>query len=257
MAEKASVIINSVDRALDILLYLYNHEEEEISLTKISEDLGIYKSTVYRTLVTLENKGFVSQNTENGKYSLGTKLYIIGSNVADKLGLEKLIKPFATALHDEFREAVTVSVLEKNDLDAYKSVIIYKLSGKQALNFNSAIGSRNDCYCAGVGKCLLAFGENIDLSVYEKFGMRAYTEKTITNRKDFEAELQIVREQGYALDDEEREKGLLCIAVPIMHKGYATAAISLSGPKERMRENFAYKIKTLIKTAADISEAMK
>lgn len=257
MAEKASVIINSVDRALDILLYLYNHEEEEVAITKISDDLGIYKSTVYRTLVTLENKGFVSQNAENGKYSLGTKLYIIGSNVADKLGLEKLITPFATALHDEFQEAVTVSILEKNDLDVYKSVIIYKLSGKQALNFNSAIGSRNDCYCAGVGKCLLAFGENIDLSVYEKFGMQAYTERTITTIEAFEAELQVVREQGYALDDEEREKGLLCIAVPIINKGYATAAISLSGPKERMREDFEHKIKTLMKTAVEISKAIK
>lgn len=235
MSEQPSVIINSVDRALDILLYLYN-KGSETTITSISQDLGIYKSTVYRTLVTLENKGFVEQNQENGRYTLGVKLFVMGMSIGDKLGLQKTVKPFARRLHEEFQEAVNVSILEKNPLDVYKSVIIWKEEGNQILRFNSEIGSRNDCHCAGVGKCLIAFGEDIDLTVYEKYPMTRYTDRTITSLPQLEAELETVRIQGYAMDDEERESGLTCVAVPILRRGVAVAAISVSGPTQRIKQ---------------------
>ena len=233
--EKPSVIISSVDRALDVLLYLYN-KGGEISITNISQDLGIYKSTVYRTLVTLENKGFVEQNADTGRYSLGVELYIMGLGINEKLGLQKIVQPYTKQLHDEFNEAVNVSILEKNSLDAYRSVMIWKEEGTQILRFNSEIGSRNDCHCAGVGKCLLAFGEDIDLSVYETYPLVRYTEKTITTLSALEEELARVRLQGYAVDDEERERGLICVAAPILRKGIAVAAMSVSGPAERIRQ---------------------
>lgn len=233
--EKQSIIINSVDRALDVLLYLYN-KGGEISITSISQDLGIYKSTVYRTLATLENKGFVEQNAETGRYSLGVKLYIMGLGINEKLGLQKIVQPYTKLLHEEFRMAVNVSILEKNTLDAYRSVMIWKEEGTQILRFNSEIGSRNDCHCAGVGKCLLAFGENIDLSVYERYPMVHYTTKTIATMSDLKKELERVRSQGYAVDDEEREYGLICVATPILRKGIAVAAMSVSGPAERIRQ---------------------
>ena len=174
-----SVIINSVDRALDILNYLYE-QGKEVSITQISKDLDIYKSTVYRTLATLESKDFVEKNPETEKYGLGMKLFVIGNSIGEKIGLQKVIKPYAQRLHDEFNEAVNVSVLERSDGGAYHSVMIYKEENKQILGFNSDLGSRNECYCAGVGKCLLAFKDQIDLSVYEKHPMKQYTERTIT-----------------------------------------------------------------------------
>ena len=87
MSETPSVIINSVDRAMDILLYIYN-TGGEVSITSISQALGIYKSTVYRTLATLENKGFVEQNPDNGRYTLGMR----GQAGASKAG-EALYPP--------------------------------------------------------------------------------------------------------------------------------------------------------------------
>ena len=116
MNETPSVIINSVDRAMDILLYIYN-TGNEVSITNISQALGIYKSTVYRTLVTLENKGFVEQNPDNGRYALGMRLYTMGLSIGDKLGLQKLVKPYTHQLHEEFREAVNVSIIEKNPME--------------------------------------------------------------------------------------------------------------------------------------------
>ena len=106
-----SVIINSVDRALDILNYLYE-QGKEVSITQISKDLDIYKSTVYRTLATLESKDFVEKNPETEKYGLGMKLFVIGNSIGEKIGLQKVIQPYAKQLHDEFKEAVNVSVLE-------------------------------------------------------------------------------------------------------------------------------------------------
>lgn len=235
METSASVIINSVDRALDILLYLHA-KGGEASITAISQDLKIYKSTVYRTLVTLENKGFVEQNMETGRYSLGKKLFVLGMGIGDRMGLRKVVRPYTRQLHEEFGEAVNVSILDRSRSDVYQSVIVWREEGGQIIHFNWEIGSRNDCYCAGVGKCLLAFGEDIDLSIYEEHPMKAYTEKTIRTVAQLEEELEKVRRLGYALDDEEREAGLTCVAAPILRNGVAVAAVSISGPTSRMKK---------------------
>ncbi len=118
----------------------------------------------------------------------------------------------------------------------YQSVIILKEeSDRQVLTVNPPVGSSSDCYCSSVGKCLLAFSPDIDLSVYDSIPMHSYTEHTITTVPALRAELNTVRERGYAMDHEELEQGLTCIGAPILdHSGYAIAAISISGPSSRM-----------------------
>ena len=250
MDAQNAVIINSVDRALDVLLYL--HEKGgEVSITTISQDLHIYKSTVYRTLVTLENKGFVEQNSDTGRYTLGRKLFVLGMGIGDRVGLRKVVRPYTQRLHEEFEEAVNVSILDRTSQGAYQSVIIWREEGQQIIHFNWEIGSRNDCYCAGVGKCLLAFGEDIDLSVYERQTMNAYTKKTICTVEGLQAELEKVRRTGYALDDEEREVGLTCVAAPILRDGVAVAAISISGPTSRMKKRKLSVIGNRLKAVCD------
>lgn len=257
MDTQNAVIINSVDRALDILLYL--HEKGgEVSITSISQDLHIYKSTVYRTLVTLENKGFVEQNAETGRYTLGPKLFVLGMGIGDRMGLRKVVRPYTHRLHEEFGEAVNVSILDRTCRDTYQSMIIWREEGRQIIHFNWEIGSRNDCYCAGVGKCLLAFGEDIDLSVYERHPMTPYTKKTICTVEGLEAELEKVRRTGYALDDEEREAGLTCVAAPILRNGVAIAAVSISGPTSRMKKRKLSVIGTRLRAVCDeISLALR
>lgn len=250
METQSAVIINSVDRALDILLYL--HEKGgEASITSIAQDLKIYKSTVYRTLVTLENKGFVEQNADTGRYTLGPKLFVLGMGIGDRMGLQKVVQPYTHRLHEEFGEAVNVSILDRTCHDSYQSMMIWREEGRQIIHFNWEIGSRNDCYCAGVGKCLLAFGENIDLSVYERNPMTPYTKKTICTVDGLKAELEKVRRLGYAMDDEERETGLTCVAAPILRNGSAIAAISISGPTSRMKKRKLSAIGNRLKTVCN------
>lgn len=230
-----SDIIQSVDRALEVMIYLY-HEGGETSITKIAADLGVYKSTVYRTLVTLENRGFVHKNPETEKYWLGSRLFTLGKVVENRMGLQEIIRPYARKLCDAYQEVVNVSILERDPADVYHSVIILKEeSGRQVLTAIRPVGFSSECGCTSAGKCLLAFGENIDLSVYEKRPMRAYTGRTITTVPALRAELARVRERGYATDHEELEHGLTCIGAPILDSGgCAVAAVSLSGPTGRM-----------------------
>ena len=239
-----SAIINSVDRALDIINYMYD-KGEEVSLTMISKDLNIYKSTVFRTLVTLMNKGFIEQNKENEKYRLGTRLFIIGTGIERETGLIRILKPYVENLKSCFGETVNVAVLEKKR-NWYESIIIYKSESYHTLTVDTNVGSKNECYCSSVGKCLLAFGEEIDLSFYKKENMKRFTDNTITEPDELGKELERVRNNGYALDDEERESGLVCIGVPIIQNGYAVASVSLSGPKTRIKERMEEIIKALL-----------
>lgn len=230
-----SDIIQSVDRALEVMIYLY-HEGKETSITKIASDLGVYKSTVYRTLVTLENRGFVRKNPETERYWLGNRLFVLGKGVENRMGLPEIVRPYAKKLYDAYCEVVNVSILERNPDDVYRSVIILKEeSDRQVLTVNPPVGSSSECYCSSVGKCLLAYSADIDLGVYETHPMRPHTDHTITTVAALRSELAKVRDRGYAMDHEELEYGLTCIGAPILNqKGEAVAAISLSGPTSRM-----------------------
>ncbi len=230
-----SDIIQSVDRALEIMVYLY-HAGGETSVTKIAADLGAYKSTVYRTLVTLENRGFVQKNPETERYSLGSRLFVLGKGVENRMGLLDAVRPYAKKLHDAYGETVNVAILERNPGDVYRSVVVMKEAGeRQVVSARPHVGSSDECHCSSLGKCLLAYSPDIDLSIYEARPLVAYTEHTITSVAVLRSELAKIRERGYAMDHEECEYGLTCIGAPILdQKGEASAAISLSGPTSRM-----------------------
>lgn len=253
-----SEAIVSVERALDILLTLYNHGKE-MGISELSRELGLHKSSVHRTLVTLEKRDFVYQNLENNKYWLGVKLYAIGLLVGETLSLVDIVKPFSKELFNEFKEVVNVSILDKDLSDGYKSMIILKeYDSKKVLSVNPNIGSSTDAYLSSVGKCLLAFSKGIDYNLILKRPLEKHTENTITNHDDLFIELEKIKANGYAVDNEEEELGLTCIGAPILDKsGYAIAAISISGPTSRMRMgNFNEKISKVRSIADKISAVL-
>ena len=227
--------IQSVDRALKVLIYLYR-EGKETKITQIAKDLNEYKSTIFRTLTTLEARGFVQKNPETERYWLGGRLFTLGKAVENKMGLPEIIRPYAHKLYETYREVVNVSILERNLDDVYRSVIILKEeSTNQILTVNPPVGSSSECYNSSVGKCLLAFSEDIDLEIYREKGLKRYTSSTITDVDVLKSELEKVRAEGYAIDREELEVGLTCIGAPILGRnGFALAAISISGPTSRM-----------------------
>lgn len=247
--------IQALDRALELLIYL-NKQGREVGITQIASDMGGYKSTIFRTLATLEARGFISRNPETEKYWLGSQLFVLGKSVENKMGIQEVFRPYARRLHQRFHEVVNVSILEHNPGDVYHSVIILKeMSDTQILTVNPPVGSLSECHCSSVGKCLLAFGSNIDLSLYEGRELTRYTANTITSVKKLEEELSKIRRRGYAIDHEEQELGLTCIGSPILDRNKnAIAAISLSGPTSRMNSSdIEDRIEAVCSAARDIS----
>lgn len=243
--------IRSVERALEILLYL-NRRGEPVGISQIAKDLDEYKSTVFRTLQTLEARHFVEQQNDSGKYVLGP-IYL---SMAGKIKAYDLYKPFAVKLHKEFNEAVNVSVLDVTSSDSYKSIIVVKEDSKDNILFVSpTIGSVMECYCSSVGKCLLAFSRDISERMLKNYKFVRYTPHTISDLPTLQEELRKVRELGYAMDNEEKEIGLTCVGAPILNKnGEAVAAISVSGPTQRLRNHDVQLIVEQLKqTSAEIS----
>lgn len=229
-----SVIINSVDRSIDIIEYLFN-QDKEASISQISKDLEIYKSTVYRTLATLENRGYVMQNPETGKYTLGYRLYVYGMN--KKNFLVSSIMPYLLQLNEEFYETVTLSILMKDADGRYSVENIASVQSRHNLSANVDGTDQIECYCSSLGKCLLAFDRTVDLSSYCNAELKKWTVNTIDSYDRLLTEIQNVKSHGYAFDNEEYEIGLFCLGVPIMSGGTAVAAMSISGPASRIRDS--------------------
>ena len=250
--------INSIDRALDILLVL-QQEGKEMGVTQISKELGLYKSTVCRTLATMEKRNFVQQNPDNGKYWLGLKLYSIGMLIREKMPLKNIAYPYAKALSDKFKEVVHISVLDQSAVVFPKHIIIDKIESDQVLSVIPPIGSIAACHSAAVGKCLLAFSAPEYIEKFVGNELPVYTINTITNWDDLQAELKTIRQEGYALDHEELELGLTCVAAPIFGTDQkVVAALSLSGPTARIKSSkFADVVLEVRKNAQYISALLK
>ena len=252
-----SETIVAVDRALDVLLLLYTNGEE-MGVSEISRELGLQKSTVHRTLSTFEAKGFVYKNKENDRYWLGTKIYAMGLLAGERFSLADLVRPFAKKLFDEFQEVVNVSILDENVEVGYKSIIIQKEADPvKVLSVNPNIGSSTDAHVSAVGKCMLAYSKNLQTGKLRK--LKKYTDKSIIDPDSLMAELQKIRETGYAIDNEEQELGLYCIGAPILDRtGVAIAAISMSGPTVRMKgKDLEAKIQKVMEIAQEISSLTK
>ncbi len=245
--------VHSLDRALDLLL-LFQQEGKELGVTQIAALLGMQKSTVHRSLSTLEAKGFVQQNQESGRYWLGLRLYSLGMMVRDKLPLAGLLAPYAKQLAQSYREAVHLSVLDRT-AEQPRHIVIDKVESSQVLSLTPPIGSSEPCHCSAGGKCLLAFSPSDYLARFEGADLQAFTQHTITNWEKLKGELAKIRQQGYSISDEELEMGLTCIAAPVFARGSEIiAALSLSGPTSRMKsESFLEMVEELKRITKQIS----
>ncbi|KKM12405.1 hypothetical protein SY88_04515 [Clostridiales bacterium PH28_bin88] len=229
--ENTTPRIQSLQRALDILESMI--EENEIGVTELGKKLGLPKGSVHRLLVTLEDRGYVQQNIETGKYRYGFKLLEIGGIAFSKLELRKAAAPILQDLVAKTNETVHLVVLDKDEV-----VYIDKLEGTETLRSHSRIGKRAPMHCTGVGKALMAYlsKEDLDL-VIQKRGLIRYTDNTITDALALQDELEKIREVNYSLDNEEHEIGIWCVAVPLWdYSGKVIAAMSTTVPCLRLTE---------------------
>lgn len=249
--------INSLHRAIDILM-LFQQEGREIGISELGRLTGLPKSTTFRIISTLESRGLVKQNRETGKYWLGIKLFSLGMAIGEKLPVKTVAAPYAKALSQKFKEVCHVAVLDQFSKVYPQLIIVEKVQSSQLLTFTPPEGSGTPCHCSGVGKCLLAYSSPEYIEKFSGKPLPRYTPKTITEWDDLIRELEVIRERGYATDDEELEEGLTCIASPILSKNRELiAAISLSGPVVRLKsERFTSIVEEVKKTAKAIANQL-
>ena len=230
MSKKPNQLVKSLDKALNIL-ELVAKTNKPLGVTEISKEADINKSTVYRILATLEYRGYISQNSHNEKYTTGIKLFELGSQVIGDLDLRETVKPYLENLMDLTGETVHLGILDDGEV-----IYIEKVESPKTIRMYSKVGKRIYAHSTSLGKVLLAYSgeEKVDEIISEK-GLPRQASNTITDPDNFKIHLRKVREQGYAVDDEENEEGIRCIAGPIFdHTGNITAAFSISGPALRI-----------------------
>jgi DNA-binding IclR family transcriptional regulator len=254
MRNQKSYKIKVVDKLLKIL-DLFNEKGKELTATEIHGLLKLNRSTIFRILNILEEAGYLERDRLTLKYRLGFKLSYLGSLVEGRAEIRNLAHPFLEELKEKCDETVHLVVLDHGE-----ALYLDKLEGKKAIRVVSRVGWRLPAHCSGVGKVLLAsLPEEVVQNVIKEKSLKRMTPNTIISPKALRTELGRIRKEGYAIDNEEIEIGLKCIAAPIKDAGgQAVAAISISGPKERFGDAEMKRFIPLVKsTAEQISDVLK
>jgi len=231
MANKKKILNTSVEKAFKIL-DCFSPTIAELGVTEIAQKMETNKSAVYRMLATMVALDVIQQNPENDKYRLGLKLFELGQRVSINKNFINKAKPFMEELVKRADETAHLAI--------YKNQKVYfldKVEGPHDLQINTQIGSKKQLYCTGLGKIMLAFGEPNYKTVIKNLTLEAITNNTITNKTKLHLEIDRIKKEGFALDMEENEVGLICVAVPVFNSnGKFIAAISNSGPTARFNE---------------------
>lgn len=226
---KRNTPIESTRNSFSILEEL--KERESAGVTELARATGISKSTVHNHLSTLRNLGYVKQ--VDGEYRLGFSLLSFGGSTRKRSELYRHAHDEINDLAEETGETAKV-VVEENG----RGVYLYQSYGVNAVHTDTYAGMIVYLHSTAVGKAILAHTpvEQID-DIIERHGLPPATEQTITDREALLAELETIRERGVAYDDEERIEGMRCVAAPVLRDGAILGAISITGPKKRIKDD--------------------
>lgn len=223
-------IIQSLERASSIL-ELFGYESDELSIREIADKSGLNKSTVFGLVNSLTYLGWLVQNPDNQKYSLGPKVLFLSDAAIRNNILIRTARPFLQSLADKYHETVHSAI----EAAGAKIIYIDKVESDASVIINSRVGASNDMHCTGVGKCLLMYKSTAERDQVLSFPLPAKTVHTLTGRDRLYEELDRSRELGYAMDNEEIDIGLSCIAFPVFRQnGMPGFSISMSGATSRI-----------------------
>lgn len=232
--DKTDYLIQAVENAINVLEQFLSGKAE-LGITEMSRNLGLHKNNIFRILATLESKGYIEQNLNNEHYRLGIKILELGRAFLNNTGLLKVASPLLESLVQEVNENAYLGMLKKNQV-----FYIEHAESSQALRVASRIGTRLSPLHTAIGKAVLAnFDDEGRDSVIDSLTFEVHTPNTIPDKETLLEELEVVKERGYAIDNEELDAGVTCVASPIFnYNNHVVAGISVSGPTSRLNPGF-------------------
>ena len=246
MAETDSSPATAVERALNILEHVANRRDG-FTNSEISHKLAIPKSSASYILRTLERRGYLRRDSASGRYRLGLKILSLGEDAQANLDIADVALPFMRSLVERAHLTAHLAVLDQGE-----AVYIEKVDAPGFFKVNTWVGRRMYLHSTSVGKALLAWLPKQEMeAIVRQQGMKKRTPKTIHTASRLLADLELVREQGYAVDDEENSLGARCLGAPIFDAGGSvTAALGVSGTLTQVDEENLPKIADALKETA-------
>ncbi len=220
--------IRSFAKGMNVLEHLADNEF--LTVAQVARLMNINRASSHRFLSTLKELGYADKD-DSSRYFLTSKVIELGMKVLDRFEIRKIARPFLQELSNQFNETINLGYFNGEEV-----LTIDKIDSTEILRMDAGIGGGEPAYCTSLGKAILAFLPERQLEEYlQATELLPFTANTVTSKDKLKKELMQIKENGYAIDDEELSIGLRCVGAPLFdHTGQARFAISLSGPSIRM-----------------------
>jgi IclR family acetate operon transcriptional repressor len=244
LADRRKVSV-TVAKAFGIVEALAPETDRGLTLADLSLRVALPKSTVHRYLATLVELG-LAQRSDSDRFRLGTKVVELAGVYLAGSDLRRESQPALDALSERTNETIHLAVCSEAEV-----VYIAKVESRHAVRMYSYIGARLPMHSTALGKAMLAFGPHEWMRQTLARGLAERTPHTIVSPAALEADLATIRSRGYSTDNEENELGVRCVGAPVFDFTQAViAAISLSGPTDRMDRRRAAELGPVVRDAA-------
>jgi IclR family acetate operon transcriptional repressor len=241
-------MVQSIDRTFDILESLAR-ADDDLSISALQEQLGLPFGTLHRLLSALVARGYVTQSTTTRQYGPGPKLLEMATHAAKsrRFSLQQIARPYLQTLTAATGETSNLVLLQGNEI-----VYLDQVASPHLVRMFTETGRHAPLYSTGAGKAMLSTFPPPQLAAYlQNVDLTLVTPHTITSREQLCDELARTQARGFAIDDEEYEEGVRCVAAPVFdHQGRCVAAISISGPTTRLSRPRTYELGSQVQAAA-------
>lgn len=242
----AGTLIRSLQRGLGILEVIAR-QGPGVSMADVAREVGLHTSTAFHLLRTLVTLGYLVQDEVTRHYRLGPTAFQLVGAAWSESQLSEAAVPFLSAVARETGESTHLAVFDRGG-----AVMIHRVDGNAPVRLAERVGYARPAYCTAIGKILLAALPPDELAAYlASTPLERRSPKTVTARAAVEREIERVRTQGFAFDDEEYTEGIRCVAAPVRNfTGRVVAALGLSGPVWRVTLDRVASLTDVVRTAA-------
>ena len=237
--------IQALDRALDVLDCLT--QSNGMTLTEIAVELEQSPATIYRVLSTFEARQVVEVDVATQEWFIGSAAFQIGSAFLRRTDVVERARPLMRELMEETGETANLGTEVKGEV-----MFLSQVETTASIRAFFPPGTKSPLHASGIGKAILAHAEHSSIEKYvTQKKLETFTDKTISDEIELRLELKKIKDQGYAIDDEEKNMGMRCVAAPIFNfYGEVIAGISVSGPSQRLSQDCIKSVCRIVKKKA-------